>query len=599
MASFSSDTVNNGANTRHQSMYKQGVGKHVEASKERRRQATVQIRRSKKQKAIMAKRMKYSSTLISSDSMASVDMMSAEASSHNGDGSVTEVVSRLSAADTVAKATSALKALRKKLSTKSTENPGTNALSPILSDFSKTQGGTDILMKYLQQGNDEQQLEAAWCLTNLAGGDHAIAETVMPAVPYFIAFLSGSSKPLQEQALWALGNIAGDSQAFREQLFVNGALKPMVDLFARSKTPEIVQNAAWAISNLARGANTPGLPFIDCGIVEPLMDKLNSEPLQQLQGDNKYSNNIQLTIECMWIVTFLTAKEERCVHIFVNHGLLHRILAHFTTQDFKLLTPLIRSLGNILAINACPQQWLDIVLDNPEFTKHWTQLLFSNNNRVGGGGFSGAYNNALLKEAAWCTSSMTAGSEQQKQRLSNLGIIKSLAHLLKTAIFNTRCEAAAALFNYLADGNPIRVREVLFDDIDTLKSFVDMLTQPNADAAHLALNVVHIALSQSNGPQTVEAAGGMVALDQIIYDAQGVDPNLQHRATLISDEFYGNDYGEVEEPIENSFGQHQSSGGQWSFGPFNNNGNTPMNPNPNGRQGRGRSLSNQPAWMSQ
>ena len=50
----------------------------------------------------------------------------------------------------------------------------------------------------------------------------------------------------------------------------------MVDLFARSKTPEIVQNAAWAISNLARGANTPGLPFIDCGIVEPLMDKLNS-----------------------------------------------------------------------------------------------------------------------------------------------------------------------------------------------------------------------------------------------------------------------------------------------------------------------------------
>ena len=126
-----------------------------------------------------------------------------------------------------------------------------------------------------------------------------------------------------------------------------------------------------------------------------------------------------------------------------------------------------------------------------------------------------------------------------------------------------------------------------------------MLTQPNADAAHLALNVVHIALSQANGPQTVEAAGGIVALDQIIYDAQGVDPNLQHRATLISDEFYGNDYGEVEEPIENSFGQHQSSGGQWSFGPFNNNGNTPMNPNPNGRQGRGRSLSNQPAWMSQ
>ena len=34
---------------------------------------------------------------------------------------------------------------------------------------------------------------------------------------------------------------------------------------------------------LARGANTPGLPFIDCGIVEPLMAKLNSGPLNKFK----------------------------------------------------------------------------------------------------------------------------------------------------------------------------------------------------------------------------------------------------------------------------------------------------------------------------
>ena len=79
MASFSSDTVNNGANTRHQSMYKQGVGKHVEASKERRRQATVQIRGcSKKQKAHGKENEIFASTLISSDLMASIDMTSTE-----------------------------------------------------------------------------------------------------------------------------------------------------------------------------------------------------------------------------------------------------------------------------------------------------------------------------------------------------------------------------------------------------------------------------------------------------------------------------------------------------------------------------------------
>ena len=111
------------------------------------------------------------------------------------------------------------------------------------------------------------------------------------------------------------------------------------------------------------------------------MAKLNSGPFEQIQGDNGYNNKTQLMIECMWIVTFLTAKEERRAHICKSWATPSHSCA-FHHFRFKLLTPLIRSLGNILAINACPLQWLDIVLDNPEFTKHWTQLLFSNNNEL-------------------------------------------------------------------------------------------------------------------------------------------------------------------------------------------------------------------------
>ena len=40
-----------GTKTGHQHLYKQGISKHVESSMERRKQATIQIRRSKKKKA--------------------------------------------------------------------------------------------------------------------------------------------------------------------------------------------------------------------------------------------------------------------------------------------------------------------------------------------------------------------------------------------------------------------------------------------------------------------------------------------------------------------------------------------------------------------
>ena len=625
-----------GTKTGHQHLYKQGISKHVESSMERRKQATIQIRRSKKKKAMMAKRMKYTqyknntnnNNNNNNNNSASNDV-NMNLDNTNKNTNVTEIVSRLVNADTIAKATSALKTLRRKLSTNALNTSSDeNYLSPILLEFVTINGSVDILLKYLKEGNDEQQLEATWCLTNLAGGTHDMARLVIPAVPYFIAFVSGTSKPLQEQALWALGNIAGDSQEFRNQLFVNGAIKPIIDLFGRSKTPEIVKNAAWTLSNLCRGTEILGMPFIENGILEPLLSKLKLDTTTSINGpissNNNNNSNIQLVIECMWIATFLTAKEENSVQILVNSGLLHHLIPHIRCKDFRLLTPLIRSLGNILSINNCPSTWLDVFLNDTFFTP-FMEILNSNNNRVGGGGFSGPYNRALLKEAAWVTSSMMAdATEQQKQILSNIGVVNALMQLMKTAIFNTRQEAACALFNYIADENQNRVHEVLFQDTSILKCFVEMLNQPNAEAAHFALNVVHIALTQNGGPQTVESVGGMEALDDIVYNSQGIDIHLQERASKLSDEFYGNNYGETPDSTTSDFNVSMNydydrawsfkginandNSGAFNFGNNNNNNtntgsNTNVAPSSNnndqGRGNRGRRLSNQPAWMTQ
>ena len=54
------------------------------------------------------------------------------------------------------------------------------------------------------------QIEAAWCLTNIASGDQEQTKTVLNAVPYLVQLLSSDDNALQEQAAWTLGNIAGD-----------------------------------------------------------------------------------------------------------------------------------------------------------------------------------------------------------------------------------------------------------------------------------------------------------------------------------------------------------------------------------------------------
>ena len=69
--------------------------------------------------------------------------------------------------------------------------------------------------------------ESAWALTNIASTDKTTAVVDALAVPPLIDLLRHEVPDLREQAAWCLGNIAGDSRVLRDHLLSQGILEPL------------------------------------------------------------------------------------------------------------------------------------------------------------------------------------------------------------------------------------------------------------------------------------------------------------------------------------------------------------------------------------
>jgi importin subunit alpha-6/7 len=75
------------------------------------------------------------------------------------------------------------------------------------------------------------QIEAAWTLSNVAGGSPEFTQLVIDlgVVPIFVELVrSSSSLQVREMAAWALANIAGDGPSRRDLVLRHGALRPIL-----------------------------------------------------------------------------------------------------------------------------------------------------------------------------------------------------------------------------------------------------------------------------------------------------------------------------------------------------------------------------------
>ncbi|RHY26284.1 hypothetical protein DYB32_007765 [Aphanomyces invadans] len=189
--------------------------------------------------------------------------------------------------------------------------------------------------------------QVLWILTFITSGLYEHTKAVLPAVPTLLAFLQvcivipthcvlhGCVKnaDLAEHAAWTLGNIAADCEEFRLYLIRHGAIGPLVE---HLKHPQPA---------MLKGVQTSAKAFFDHDI----------GPISlQLLLANETPDVVQ---ELLWLLSFLTAKEDKYLHWLLDHNLWAGLLHHLDEKDPAVLTPLLRVTGNICCVNPEAASW--------------------------------------------------------------------------------------------------------------------------------------------------------------------------------------------------------------------------------------------------
>ncbi|CAO2161148.1 unnamed protein product [Urochloa humidicola] len=391
-------------------------------------------------------------------------------------------------------------------------------------------GAIPLLVQYLSFGSsDEQLLEAAWCLTNIAAGEPEETKSLVPALPLLIAHLGEKSSTLvAEQCAWAIGNVAGEGADLRSKLLAQGALWPLARLMLSNKG-STARTAAWALSNLIKGPDPKAaneLISID-GALNAIIRNLE-------KADE------ELATEVAWVVVYLSALSEKATSLIVRSSVPQLLIGRLLASDnLQLLIPVLRSLGNLVAADG---YMVDSVLTvgNSITDQALSSLIkcLKSENRV------------LKKEASWAMSNIAAGSFEHKKLIFASEAMPLLMHLLTTAQFDIRREAAYTLGNLcvVPAGNAVPPN-IIVDHLvaivngGALPGFINLVRSADIESARLGLQFLELVMRgypNGQGPKLVEREDGIDAMERFQFHENELMRNM---ANGLVDKYFGEDYG--------------------------------------------------------
>lgn len=391
-------------------------------------------------------------------------------------------------------------------------------------------GAIPLLVQCLSFGSpDEQLLEAAWCLTNIAAGQPEETKALMPALPLLIAHVGDkSSMPVAEQCAWALGNVAGEGEEMRNVLLSQGALPPLARMMLPDKG-STVRTAAWALSNLIKGPEPKAATELIK--IEGVLDAI----IRHLKKADE-----ELATEIAWVVVYLSALSNYATSIMVKSDLLRLLVERLATSDsLQLLIPILRSLGNLVASDAYTTN--AVLVAGSKITDNVIAGLakcLNSEHRV------------LKKEAAWVLSNIAAGSVEHKKLIFSSEATSALLRLVVTAPFDIRKEVAYVLGNLCvapSEGatRPQLILEHLVSIVQRgcLPGFIDLVRSADTEAARLGLQFLELVLRgipDGEGPKLVEREDGIDAMERFQFHE---NDDLRNMANELVDEYFGVDYG--------------------------------------------------------
>lgn len=202
------------------------------------------------------------------------------------------------------------------------------------------------------------QLEATWCLANLASGTSEQTNSLIQknVIDVFIRLAASEYSQIAEQAIWGLGNISGDCLDFRFLVLKSKAPEVLLSVYKKYETnTTIITHITWVFSNLCRirgekESYNPVLKMILETLVNTFVTQNHPDILEDcLMGFCKYVKNKYIPIFCQ--IEFLQKLRQYYCSFFTNWqdniiklSAVHAIIGGVTSSE-DIYTDMVIKVG--------------------------------------------------------------------------------------------------------------------------------------------------------------------------------------------------------------------------------------------------------------
>uniref|UniRef100_K3WW95 IBB domain-containing protein n=1 Tax=Globisporangium ultimum (strain ATCC 200006 / CBS 805.95 / DAOM BR144) TaxID=431595 RepID=K3WW95_GLOUD len=447
-------------------------------------------------------------------------------------------------------------------------------------------GAVPKLVQLFQSGISELQIQAAWCLGNIASESPACCEEIVKLCPPSVVLphIRMSTPALRRAAVWLLRSLVEFPEVMEQRgVFGPDTKREILDVLASiilQLSNEKVRNftdangggdaihfkqavpiAPWRIFEINTGKPAPNdiavvrfIREVDETTMEVMDVDVNFEtgenmvfqvkksdlrPMQVMDDAIGEDDELEeeepdlldeklLTLcDSCWALVELSLQDSSVIAAIVATGLCPRLVELlYISQSSIILAPVLRLLGNIVSADILFSQ---AVIDAKLLEVMPSVLL--NTSR------------AVREEACWMLSNIAGGhAEQVLAMIRSPAVVAGLVEQMAWAEYGVKREATWAICNMIVQANAEFVTQLI--RMDVLTSFSPLLEEWEDPMVELViLEAIDSLLSKNaqEGRIAVEESGCLGKIEELCYDQNS---DVSEMASQFIDKWFGDDNDE-------------------------------------------------------
>lgn len=454
-------------------------------------------------------------------------------------------------------------------------------------------GAVPRLVQLFQSGISDLQIQAAWCLGNIASESSQCCTEVIQQFPpsLVLPHIQMATPSLRRAAVWLLRSLIEYPDVLeKHNALSNTVKKEIVNVIcnvilhlARDKINAVKQSSLqgqsaasvvapalispWRLFEISTGKPSPNdvavvryLRPVDESRVEvvdvdvnfetgenmvftaqisdlrpmPVVDEsLSNDGNDSDEEDPELTEEVVLTLcDSCWSLVELTVFDQEMTEVIVASGVCNYIVELlYITQSAVVVSPVLRLLGNIVSGElSCCQAVIDAGLLSA------MPVVLSNVSR------------SVREEACWILSNIAGGQEQQVTAMLHApNVLAALVEQMSWAEYRVRREATWALCNIIVQSSADSILDLI--GLGVLRSFCPLLDEwedPMLEMVILETMENLLSKNPHEGRVVLEESGCLGKLEELCYDQ---NQDVSAMASSLIDTFFSsesNDHDESE-----------------------------------------------------